>query len=128
MKPGSIPGQEQTKLGTSLSKAAAAQRAIFADPEERLQRDPAGHRPGARHHQPPDPLSYETDQSAKLDVTDTGTSFLAGQTLSSNDDKWLRKVGAEQKLFDGVTISGSVGETSTGAINKSLSAGFKRSW
>ena len=36
---------------------------------------------------------------------------MAGQTLSTTDDKWLRKVGAEQKLFDGVTISGSVGET-----------------
>ncbi len=36
---------------------------------------------------------------------------MAGQTLSTTDDKWLRKVGAEQKLFDGVTISGSIGET-----------------
>ncbi|UCF54557.1 MAG: hypothetical protein JSV48_10075, partial [Bradyrhizobium sp.] len=48
--------------------------------------------------------------------------------LSSTDDKWLRKVGAEQKLFDDVTVSGSVGETPQGAINKSLSAGFKKSW
>ena len=55
--------------------------------------------------------NYETDQSAKLSITDTGTSFIAGQSLSTTDDKWLRKVGAEQKLFDGVTISGSVGET-----------------
>ena len=39
--------------------------------------------------------SYETDQSAKLSVTDTATSFVAGQTLSSNDDKWLRKDAAE---------------------------------
>ena len=53
---------------------------------------------------------------------------MAGQTLSTSDDKWLRKVGAEQKLFDGVTVSGSVGETPTGATNKSFSAGFKRSW
>jgi len=72
--------------------------------------------------------SYETDASAKLSIADTGTSFMAGQTLSTNDDKWLRKVGAEQKLFDGVTVSGSVGETPTGATNKSFSAGFKRSW
>ena len=72
--------------------------------------------------------SYETDQSAKLSITDTGTSFMAGQTLSTSDDKWLRKIGAEQKLFDGVTISGSIGETPSGAANKSLSAGFKRSW
>jgi hypothetical protein len=72
--------------------------------------------------------NYETDQSAKLSIGDTGTSFVAGQALSSSDDKWLRKIGAEQKLFDGVSISGSIGETVQGAINKSLTAGFKRSW
>ena len=72
--------------------------------------------------------NYETDQSARLSITDTGTSFVAGQTLSSSDDKWLRKFGAEQKLFDGVTISGSVGETAAGTTNKSISAGFKKSW
>jgi hypothetical protein len=48
--------------------------------------------------------------------------------LSTTDDKWLRKVGAEQKLFDGVTISGSIGETAQGTPNKSITAGFKRSW
>jgi hypothetical protein len=72
--------------------------------------------------------TYGTDQSAKLSIADTGTSFSAGQTLSTADDKWLRKVGAEQKLFDGVSISGSISETPIGAINKSLTAGFKRSW
>ena len=72
--------------------------------------------------------SYETDQSAKLSIGDTGTSLTAGQTLSTTDDKWLRKIGAEQKLLDGVTISGSVGETVQGVTNKSVSAGFKRSW
>jgi hypothetical protein len=61
-------------------------------------------------------------------IDDTGTSFIAGQTLSTTDDKWLRKFGAEQKLFDNVTVSGSVGETSQGTTNKSLSAGFKKSW
>jgi hypothetical protein len=64
--------------------------------------------------------NYETDQSAKLSITDTGTSFTAGRTLSSNDDKWLGKVGAEQKLFDGVTISGSISETPSGASTRVL--------
>ena len=72
--------------------------------------------------------NYETDQSAKLSITDTGTSFTAGQTLSTTDDKWLRSVGAEQKLFGGVSIAGSIGETSLGTTNKSLTAGFKHSW
>ena len=72
--------------------------------------------------------SYEVDRSAKLSIVDTGTSFIAGQSLSSTDDKWLGKIGAEQKLFGDVTISGSIGETVQGTSNKSLSAGFKRSW
>jgi hypothetical protein len=72
--------------------------------------------------------NYQTEQSAKLSITDSGTSFIAGQTLSSTDDKWLRKIGAEQKLFGGVSISGSIGETAQGASNKSLTAGFKHSW
>jgi hypothetical protein len=72
--------------------------------------------------------NYQTEQSAKLSIADTGTSFMAGQTLSTTDDKWLRKIGAEQKLFDGVSISGSIGETAQGATSKSISAGYKRSW
>jgi hypothetical protein len=72
--------------------------------------------------------NYETEQSAKLSITDTGTSFSAGQTLSSTDDKWLRKIGAEQKLFGGVSLSGSISETPLGTASKSISAGFKQSW
>ena len=72
--------------------------------------------------------NYQTEQSAKLSIADTGTSFTAGQSLSSADDKWLRKVGAEQKLFGGVSISGSIGETPQGTSNKSITAGFKHSW
>jgi hypothetical protein len=31
-------------------------------------------------------------------------------------------------LFDGVSISGSIGETPLGVTNKSVSAGYKHSW
>jgi hypothetical protein len=121
------PGQEQSKLGTSLSKSVPLneQYSLTLKNDYNVIQQGIVPVPGIVSRPA---RSYETDQSAKLSVTGTGTSFVAGQTLSSNDDKWLRKVGAEQKLFDGVTISGSVGETSTGAVNKSLSAGFKRSW
>lgn len=121
------PGSEQSKLGTSLSKELplSEQYSLTLKNDYNLIQQGIVPVPGIISRPA---RSYETDQSAKLSVTETGTSFVAGQTLSSNDDKWLRKVGAEQKLFDGVTVSGSIGETSTGAINKSLSAGFKRSW
>ena len=69
--------------------------------------------------------NYQTEQSAKLSIADTGTSFIAGQTLSSADDKWLRKIGAEQKLFDGVSITGSIGETPQGTTEQEPHRGIQ---
>jgi hypothetical protein len=121
------PGQEQGKLGTSISKQVplSEQYALTLQGGYNLIQQGFLPVPGVPAHPS---RNTETDQSAKLSITDTGTSFTAGRTLSSNDDKWLGKVGAEQKLFDGVTISGSISETPSGAVNKSFGAGFKRSW
>ena len=121
------PGSEQSRLGTSLSKSLplSEQYSVTLKNDYNLIQQGIVPVPGIVSHPA---RSYETDQSARLSITDTGTSLIAGQALSTSDDKWLRKVGAEQKLFDGVTISGSIGETPSGAANKSLSAGFKRSW
>jgi hypothetical protein len=121
------PSQEQSKLGTSLSKSVPLSEQYSLTLENRYNLIQQGIVPVPGIISRP-VRSYETDASARLSIADTGTSFMAGQTLSTNDDKWLRKVGAEQKLFDGVTVSGSIGETLTGATNKSFSAGFKRSW
>jgi hypothetical protein len=135
------PGQEQSKLGTSLSKSVPLSERYSLTLQNGYNFIQQGVVPVPGHSNLPcadlrklvcdvsrPTRSYETDQSAKLSINDTGTSFMAGQTLSTNDDKWLHKIGAEQKLFDGVTVSGSMGETPTGATNKSFSAGFKRSW
>jgi hypothetical protein len=120
------PGQG--KLGTSLTKSVplSEQYSLTLQNGYNVIQQGIVPVPGIVSH--PATRNYETDQSAKLSILDTGTSFVAGQSLSTTDDKWLRKFGAEQKLFDGVTISGSVGETATGSTNKSISAGFKKSW
>jgi hypothetical protein len=122
------PGQEQGKLGTSLTKSVPLneQYSLTLQNGYNVIQQGIMPVPGIASH--PATRNYETDQSAKLSITDTGTSFVAGQSLSTTDDRWLRKFGAEQKLFDGVTISGSVGETAAGTTNKSISAGFKKSW
>ena len=121
------PSQEQTKLGTSLSKSLPLneQYSLTLQNGYNLVEQGVIPVPGIIGHPA---RNYETDQSAQLSIADTGTSFTAGQSLSSTDDKWLRKVGAEQKLFGGVSISGSIGETSLGTTNKSFSAGYKQSW
>lgn len=72
--------------------------------------------------------SFDMERQAQVSIADTGTSFLAGQALSPTGDRWLNSVGAEQKLFGGVSITGSVSETQQGFSNKSLTAGFKKSW
>ncbi|WP_456707163.1 MULTISPECIES: hypothetical protein [Bradyrhizobium] len=121
------PGADQSKIGTSLSKSVplSEQYSLTLQSGYNLIQQGVVPVPGVDGHPS---RSYDTDQSARLSVTDTGTSITAGQTLSTAEDRWLRRVGAEQKLFDGVTVSGSVGETAQGTINKSIGAGFKRSW
>jgi len=122
------PGSEQSKLGTSISKQVPlnGDNSVTLQNGYKVTQQGMTGVPGLPSR--PTTRNYETDQSARLSIGDTGTSVTAGQTLSSSDDKWLRKVGAEQKLLDGVTVSGSVGETAQGTMNKSVTAGFKRSW
>lgn len=121
------PTSEQSRIGTSLSKSVpiSEQYSLTLKNDYNLIQQGLIPVPGIISHPA---RSAETDQSARLSIADTGTSVTAGQTTTTSDDRWLRKVGAEQKLFDGVTISGSIGETPSGATSKSLSAGFKRSW
>ena len=121
------PAQDQTKLGTSLSKSLPINQQYSVTLQNGYNLIEQGVIPVPGIIGRPT-RNYETDQSAKLSIAGTGTSFTAGQSLSSSDDKWLRNVGAEQKLFGGVSISGSIGETPLGTMNKSISAGFKQSW
>src|SRR6202022_799608 len=107
------PAQEQSKLGTSLSKSVPISDQYSLTLQNGYNMIQQGIVPVPGIVSRP-ARNYETDQSAKLSITDTGTSFMAGQTLSTTDDKWLRKIGAEQKLFEGVTISGSIGEPASG--------------
>jgi hypothetical protein len=122
------PNQDQSKLRTSISKQVPLgdqYSLTLSNGANVIQQGGGVPVPGFASH--PE-RTYQTEQSAKLDVTETGTSVTAGQTLSTSDDRWLRKVGAEQKLFGGVSISGSIGETAAGTTSKSVTAGFKKTW
>jgi hypothetical protein len=121
------PSQEQSRLGTSLSKSVpfGEQTSLTLQNGSSVTQQGIAPISGITGHQA---RNTAIDQSARLSIADTGTSLIAGQTLSSTDDKWLRKIGAEQKLFGGVSVSGSIGETPQGTANKSISAGFRRSW
>ena len=121
-------GNDQGKVGTTLSRSLP-----LADDAYSLTLQNA-----YRLTQPaPAPLTgsnaqegrtLEIERSARFSANQTGTSLVAGQTLSSTDDKWLGKVGAEQKFLGDVTVTGTVNETLHGPASKSLTAGFKKSW
>jgi hypothetical protein len=120
------PSQDQSKLATSLSKSLALgeQYSLILQNGYSFTQHGVFPPTTAAHSA----HNFETGQSARLNITESGTSFSAGQTLSSSEDKWLRKIGAEQTLFGAVSISGSISETPQGAPNKSISAGFKQTW
>ena len=73
------PGSEQSKLGTSLSKSVplSEQYSLTLKNDYNLIQQGLVPVPGIVSHPA---RSYETDQSARLSITDTGTSFIAGQT------------------------------------------------
>lgn len=122
------PYADQTKFGTSISKSvplAGNQYSLTLQSGYNVIQQ--GSLPMVGYNGRPT-RSYETDQLARFNISETGTSFLAGQSLATTDDKWLRKFGAEQKLFGGINVTGSLSETTTGVTNKSLTAGFKHSW
>jgi hypothetical protein len=122
------PAQDQTMLDTSLSKSlhlGDGRYALTLQNGYTIVQNSALPVPGINGNPA---RSYETGQSARLSMADTGTSLIAGQSLSSTDDKWLRTIGAEQKLFDGISVAGSVTETPLGPLDASLIAAFKRNW
>jgi hypothetical protein len=121
------PSEVQSRFGASLSKSVPfnEQYSLTLQNGSSVTQQGIAPIPGITGRQA---RNYAMDQSARLSIADTGASLIAGQSLSSTDDKWLRKIGAEQRLFGGVSVSGSIGETSQGTANKSISAGFKRSW
>lgn len=122
------PAQDQGKLGTSISKSIPlGDRATTLMLEGGYNvTDQAALPAFASPGRPP--YSYGADQSAKLQFSQTGTSLVAGQSLSPAEDRWLRSVGAEQALFGGVNVNAKIGETGSGSLNKSLTAGFKKTW
>lgn len=122
------PSADQNRIGTAISKTIPMDNDQYALTVQNgyavaqpLDTPIAGLGPRADR-------SIEVDRSAKLEFRDTGTSLIAGQTLSTGDNKWLGRVGAEQKLFGGVSISGTYAQTADGGDNKSLTAGYKYHW
>jgi len=123
------PLQEQSKVGSRFSRSLPLGRDMSLTME-------SGFAVTHLRSQPlPNDLSgsqsvniFDTERLAKLNFLATGTSFGAGSRKSSADDVWLNSLSAEQKLYGGISVTGTVSETAYGDTSKSLTAGFKRNW
>ena len=121
------PTQDQSKFGTTLSKSLplwSDQYSLTLQNGYNVTQQALVPGFGLGHTA----RTYELDQTAKVSFAGSGTSLIAGQTHSTADDKWLRRIGAEQQLFGGVSVTGTISQTPEGIPNSSLTAGFKRSW
>ena len=136
------PQQDQSIVGTTLSKSLPIGRAFSVTVQNgysvtKMLANPANPAlaapglvalPQGSPALPAPSQFYSTDRTAKVDILPTGTTFSAGEKLSTIDEKWLRTIGAEQKLFGNISITGAVSETTTGIPDKSITAGYKKSW
>ena len=117
------PAQEQSKLGTTLSRSVPIDDTVSLTLQNGVSIiRPLPNASGQVH-------GWATSQALRFNILPTDTSVLFGADISSSDDKWLRTLSAEQKLFGGpFSVTGSVSETGTGDVSKSLKAGFKHNW
>ena len=117
------PSQEQGKVGTTLSRSVPVGDEVSVTLENGVSVTrtlPHVSAPGQ---------GWASSQALRFNILPTDTSVSVGAGISSTEDKWLRSLSAEQKLFGGpVSVTGSVSETSSGDHSKSLRAGFKRTW
>jgi hypothetical protein len=117
------PSHEQGKLGTTLSRSVPVGDDVSLTWQNGVSMTRSLPNATGQAH------SWATSQALRFNFLPTDTSVSFGADISSADDKWLRSLSAEQKLFGGpFSVTGSVSETPTGELSKSLKAGFKRSW
>ena len=116
------PSHEQGKLGTTLSRSVPVGDDVSLTLQNGVSMTRSLPNATGQAH------SWATSQALRFNFLPTDTSVSFGADISSIDDKWLRSLSAEQKLFGGpFSVTGSVSETATGDLSKSLKAGFKRS-
>ena len=76
----------------------------------------------------PNARVYSGDGGVKLELP-TATALSAGARMSSIDDRPMPSLSAEQKLFGTpLSITGTISQRPTGATDRSITAGFRRTW
>jgi hypothetical protein len=72
--------------------------------------------------------AWAADETVRFSVDPSGTTFSAGAGSSTVDSQWHNKLSIEQKLYGPLKLTTSVQDAGSAAANKSITAGFKRTW
>lgn len=128
------PSADQRRIGTALTKSVPLNDNLSLTLKNGYAVTHQG--PGAASPESaaapvtaPTPADiYSADTSAKLNLLPTGTAIAVEAARSTTDDKWLRTLRTEQKLFGGINVTGAISETPEGLPSRSIGAGFKKNW
>src|SRR5262249_61310738 len=97
------PAQEESRLGTTLSRSMPMDENFSLT----LQNGVSVTRTVPSMTQAP-AHTWASSQALRLDLVPTDTSVSFGTAISTTDEKWLRTLSAEQKLFGGpLSVTGS---------------------
>src|SRR5262249_8016714 len=117
------PSHEQGQLGTTLSRSVPVGDDVSLTWQNGVSMTRSLPNATGQVH------SWATSQALRFNFLPTDTSVSFGADISSTDDKWLRTLSAEQKLFGGpFSVTGSVSESPARDPSKSLKDGLKPSW
>lgn len=116
------PTQDQSNFGLAVSRPVGGGLLMTLQNSYAVNRNATPITPGIQAH------SVETGRTLRFDVLSTATAFSAGTKSSTLDEKSLRTISAEQKIVGPLSVTGSVSETPTGILDKTLKAGFKKTW
>lgn len=111
------PLQEQSRLGTTFTREVT----VTQDVSARLN-DSYAVTSSINGTQ-----QWETGKSVSVDMKATGTSVSVGTTTRSGEQAWLPSVSATQQVLGPLSVTTSVSDTGEN-LNKSISAGFRRTW
>ena len=72
--------------------------------------------------------AWGVDQTVRLNVDPSGTTFSAGAGASTTDTQWHNKLSMDQTLVGPLKLTTSIEDAGTTTPKKSITAGFKRTW
>ncbi len=127
------PNADQGRLSTSLSRSVPIGGGVSITMQNgysvtQTLASPGGALPSASAPGTAPTRVYAGDGGVRVELP-SATALSAGASMSSTDERLLPKVSAEQKLFGTpLSITGTITERPTGDTDRSITAGFKRTW